>query len=113
MGLWHHQMIRVLCNRKLYASFTDLLLGVSIFGSGQEVGPLLLKVPLVAEAGFSTKNWWKDVSDKSHVFGDSERIIDLGCGSSRRAVLTDSPLLNEVAVAELPLSFSLSFTHLL
>ncbi|XP_062029037.1 uncharacterized protein LOC133745055 isoform X1 [Rosa rugosa] len=62
--------------------------------SGQEVGPLLLKVPLVAKPGFSVKKG-KAVSDKSHVFGDSEEIIDLGCGSSRRGVSTDSRLLNE------------------
>lgn len=127
-GLWYYQVIQVLDNRNAYVSFSELLLsdclsllsmllnfmvlGDSILGSGQEVGPLLLKVPLVAKPGFSVKKG-KAVSDKSHVFGDSEEIIDLGCGPSRRGVSTDSRLLNEVAVAELLLSFSLSFTHLL
>lgn len=65
-----------------------------ILQCGQEVGPLLLEPPPVAKVGVSTKNW-NVLSDKSSVCDDSEQIIDLGCGTSRRSFLTDSCLLNE------------------
>ncbi|BBH00138.1 zinc finger C3HC4-type RING finger family protein / BRCT domain-containing protein [Prunus dulcis] len=61
---------------------------------GQEVGPLLLEPPPVAKVGVSTRNW-NVLSDTSNVCDDSEQIIELGCGASRRSVLTDSCLLNE------------------
>lgn len=56
----------------------------------------MLEPPPVAKVGVSTKNW-NVLSDKSSVCDDSEQIIDLGCGTSRRSFLTDSCLLNEVA----------------
>ena len=62
-----------------------MLFEIYIFASGQEVGPwsVLLEVPLVAETGFSTKNWWKSVSDKSHVF---KKYVSVSMFSSRHLV---------------------------
>lgn len=74
------------------------------------MGPLQLKAPVVVKPGSSVKKG-KTVLDNSHAFRNSEEIIDLGCGSSRRGVFTDLRLLNEVALVEFLLSFSISFIH--
>ncbi|KAL6135427.1 hypothetical protein ACLB2K_067655 [Fragaria x ananassa] len=67
--------------------------------SGQEVGPLQLKAPVVVKPGSSVKKG-KAVLDNSHAFRNSEEIINLGCGSSRRGVFTDLRLLNENSFPE-------------
>ncbi|XP_050382523.1 uncharacterized protein LOC126799367 isoform X2 [Argentina anserina] len=67
--------------------------------SGEEVGPLCMKAPLVTKPGSSAKKG-KAAADEPRVFGNSEDIIDLGCRSSWQGVLTDSRLLNENSFAE-------------
>lgn len=85
----------------LYVSITELLLSdyysvlwlllnlchlaFTFPNSGQEVRPwsLLLEVLLVAETGFANKNWWKLVSDKSHVF---KKQVPVSMFSSRHLV---------------------------
>ncbi|KAK9271677.1 hypothetical protein L1049_002040 [Liquidambar formosana] len=68
-----------------------------ILQSGQEVGPLLLEVPLIAnKVSVLTKKNRKVLSNQSNVCNDSkEPVIDFECGGTCHAVWTDSCLLNE------------------
>lgn len=81
----------------------DLCFESFIVCSGEEVGPLLMELPLV-NMSVSAKNR-KVLTDKSNtceVF--QTQSIDLACGDSGLAAFSESCLLNKVIVGILSLS---------
>ena len=83
-----------------------LMLSGFIVCSGEEVGPLLMEIPLV-DIGVSAKNR-KVLTEKSNACEDYEKqTIDLVCGDYGLAALSESCLLNKVIVWTLSLSLYL------
>ena len=81
----------------------DLCFQDFIVCSGEEVGPLLMELPLV-NTSVSAKNR-KVLTDKSNTCEISQtQSIDLVCGDSGLAAFSESCLLNKVIVGALSLS---------
>ena len=84
----------------------DLCFQDFIVCSGEEVGPLLMELPLV-NTSVSAKNR-KVLTDKSNTCEISQtQSIDLVCGDSGLAAFSESCLLNKVIVGTLSLSLSI------